>query len=1106
MKTDHRFIRGALAAIAVACAATSLYAQATSGNLVGTIMDASAAGIPDATVEARNVVTNITSTAKANSKGEYRINNLLVGRYDITAKANGFNTATSANIPIQLNATETVNLTLQVGQLTQSMEVREAAAVIDTTTAQVQNTFDSRDAVDLPQASYTGSNQSLGVYNLSLLNAGVTSNTGLGNGRGPSVGGQRPQNNDFEVEGVDINDKGVTGPVVYVPNDAVGQFSILQNQFAPEFGFSSGGIFNTVIKSGGNTLHGSLYEYLQNRNLNAVDQQTARQGFTSNPRFDDNRLGATLGGPIVKNKLFYFGNFEYNPIGLAPAATNVIYAPTAAGYSTLAGIPGVSKSNLGVLQKFLSPAPVATTTTPVGQNPNVAGSRAVDIPIGPISVLGPSFSNQYNVVAGGDWNISKSDQFRIRYIYNKLDEIDTTASLPIFWGTSPDYRHLATVSEFHNFGASATNELRLSYSRRNSTFVTPNYSYPGLDVFPNIIIEQDLNLQLGPNQNAPQGYIQNTYQIADNFTKLLGHHTIKVGYDFHDIIASNIFIQRLRGDYDYTNLNQFLLDLAPDSQGQRSAGSLGGVPVGFLQHAWFVNDDFRIRPNLTINLGLRYEYLTVPVASRAQKYNSAADVPGLIQFREPKSSKNDWAPRIGLAYSPGTSGRTSIRAGFGISYDQFYNNLAINEKPPYYQATYTSDPTSNSPNFLANGGLPNILPPPSNNPATARANTASYTFDQIRPYSINWTLGVQHVFMQDYTLEVRYTGTRGVHLYVQEQPNRIAPVTAQNSLPTFLSAPSAGQLAGLSTTLGQLRAIDNNPWSPYGFSQLITTYNPRGDSSYHGLGIQLTRRFTRNFSLNAAYTWSHNIDNATAVVNSTALTPRRGQDFYNLNADRASSLLDRRQRLSLTGIYDVAWFKNGNWFRKNIIGNWTISGTYTYESPEMATIQSGIDSNLNGDTAGDRVIVNPSGDANAGSGVYGVDRLGNRIGTGNSTNAAIVAYVATNPNARYVAAGLGAYPNAGRNTYPLSPIDNIDAALSKRFNISERMKLQFSAQAFNLLNHPQFIPGFVSDLTPQSYTGAGRSFLIPGNAAFGHYQDFFPSNARIMQVVAKFTF
>ena len=313
-------------------------------------------------------------------------------------------------------------------------------------------------------------------------------------------------------------------------------------------------------------------------------------------------------------------------------------------------------------------------------------------------------------------------------------------------------------------------------------------------------------------------------------------------------------------------------------------------------------------------------------------------------------------------------------------------------------------------------------------------------------------------------------------------------------------------MAGLNLNLGQLRAIPNNPWASYGFSQVITSYAPWGNSSYQGLAIQLTRRFTRDLSFTGAYTWSHNIDDSTATVNSTAITPRRGEDFYNLSADRASSLLDRRQRLTLTTIYDAGWFKGRNWFLKNIAGNWTISGTYTYESPEMATIQSGIDSNLNGDSAGDRAIINTAGQAGLGSGVYGVDKSGNRIGTGGSTNASIVAYVATNPNARYILAGLGAYANGGRNTFPLAPIDNIDAALTKRFNVTEQCKLQLGGQFYNLFNHSQFIPGFLSDVTSENFVGAGRNFLIPGNAAFGQFSQFFPSNSRQIQVVAKFTF
>ncbi len=295
--------------------------------------------------------------------------------------------------------------------------------------------------------------------------------------------------------------------------------------------------------------------------------------------------------------------------------------------------------------------------------------------------------------------------------------------MPAFWGSQQNYVHLASLAEFHNFSPTAINEFRLSYSRRFNNYAAPLPTFPGLDTFPNIQIDNDLNLQFGPDPNVPQGYIQNIYQGTDNFTKLLGRHTIKIGYDIHDIIASNTFVQRARGDYDYTNLNQYLLDLTPNELGERSVGgAAGGIPVGFLQHGAYANDDFRVNSSLTLNLGIRYEYVTVPIVSRAQGLNSLANVPGVITFNTPKSQKNNWAPRVGFAYSPGTSGKTVFRGGFGLSYDQFYNNLAINAQPPFYTSTLDVDVNSNAPGFLASGGLNGAAPPPTTDPLVARAN------------------------------------------------------------------------------------------------------------------------------------------------------------------------------------------------------------------------------------------------------------------------------------------------------------------------------------------------------------------------------------------------
>ena len=287
----------------------------------------------------------------------------------------------------------------------------------------------------------------------------------------------------------------------------------------------------------------------------------------------------------------------------------------------------------------------------------------------------------------------------------------------------------------------------------------------------------------------------------------------------------------------------------------------------------------------------------------------------------------------------------------------------------------------------------------------------------------------------------------------------------------------------------------------YGFSNRITALEPEGNSKYNGLVLQVTKRYSRNFSYLAAYTWSHLTDDATADINSTALTPRRPQSFGNLSSEWANSLLDRRQRLTITPIFDFKPFSRRGWALKNLAGNWNFAFSYTYESPEYGTAQSNVDSNLNGDSATDRAIVNPNGVAGTGSGVQGYDRNGNPVG---STSTAIVAYVANNPNARYIVAGLGAFANSGRNTLPFAPIDNVDGSVRKVFNLTEQRRFEIGAQFYNLLNHPKFVPGNLNDIAPSS--SLNRNFLIPGNAAFGQYQQFFPSNSRYVQILARFAF
>ncbi len=1108
-----------------------LLAQLTSGNVTGTVYDPTGATVPNATIVAKNNATGVETTTTGAGAGGYRFENLPVGTYTITVTAPGFAKAEIGNIRIELNQTVTTNVTLQIGQTSSTVEVSAAPATIDTTTAQIQSTFETKQLEDLPSAS--GGQAGSGVLNLSLLLAGVASSGGLGYGMGPSVGGQRPANNNFTIEGIDNNDLAVTGPVVSVPNDAVAEFSVLQNQFSPDFGHSSGGQFNQVVKSGSNDFHGMLYEYFENRNLNSADNLDYVEGNPLHPRFDNNRFGGNLGGPIKHNKLFFFVDYEYQPIGAT--ASTFHYVPTAVGYATLAALPGINKSNLAEFQKYLGSASTAATpaTTPTGAYPLVApgpgsieylgtgvfapgATGAISVPVGQISASLPSFSNTENGVGSIDYNISDRDSLRGRFILNRAGLIDTAGYPSVFFGIEPVNAYIATLSEYHTFTPTLINEFRLGYNRALDRLpVFGNQSFPGLDSFPNIDVFE-LNAAYGPNTIAPQYTIQNLYQLTDNLTWTKGDHSFKFGFDGWSTISPSSFTQRARGDYEWSYLSDYLYDYTPDGLAQRSLGN-----VTYYQNqqlfGFYGNDNWKIRPNLTVNLGLRYEYLTMPLGEQIQPLNASASVSGLIVFNKPTTQTTNFMPRVGIAYSPGTSGNTSVRAGFGTTYDVLYDNLGTLSLPP--QLSTTVDVTGNgAPGFLAGGGiLPNtsVAIPEG---AAARAVTSGFIPNQKRPEAINWNFGIQHVFANNYTFESRYVGTRGLFLPMQVQLNVQPTINASNALPVFLTQPSQATLNALPN---QLAALPNGPPCPTcletifdnggnivpgyanaGFLSPITAFMPVGNSTYHGWSNQLTRRFSNGLQFQGSYTWSHNIDDSTTALDTTVLAPRRPQDFQDIAMERASSLLDHRNRIVLDMVYDAPFFKNGSWFLKNIVGNWEVAPVYIYQTGQLTTPQSGVDANLNGDSAPDRVVVNPAGTQGVGT---GVTALSNSAGY-------TVAYLANNPNAMYIAGGLGTLPNGGRSLVHLNPIDDIDLNLTKRFNFTERFRLEFSARAFNIFNHPQYVGGYLNDVARFLYaagTASGdlaRTTIIPGNPNFGDWSQAFSSNPREMQLALKLIF
>jgi hypothetical protein len=1103
-------------------------AQQTTGGIRGIITDQNGAVVPGAKVTISSEKLSYRSETTTSSDGEYEFRDVLPGDYQIVVEAQNFNRLNLTDVRVELNKTTDVPAQLQTGQITETVNVSAGGAeLVETTTTQLSKSFNERQVVELAQTNVGGAFGG-GVNNLALLAPNVASSGGVGVGSGGSIGGQRPRNNNFVIDGIDNNDKSVTGPQQYVSPENVAEFSLVANQFSAEFGRSNGGNFITITKSGTNDFHGSFYGFFRNRYLNALDNIQKIAGIVREenvpgkefmPRSDFFRGGANFGGPIFlprfgeggravrsgRDKLFFYAGYERIQQGFA-ASPGGITTPTAAGRALINTIPGLSATNLAVFNLYVPVAPANDAGTIT-----VAG-RA--IPIGNVTFPSPNWLKQNNVVTNIDYNQSTATTHRFRFNLTNNVRIDPTANLPAFFVLAPIKQRLFSYSMFHTFTSNLSNETRIAYRRSDTSTPTGSATFPGLDAFPNIILN-DIGLNIGPNPNAPQLGIENNYQVVNNMTYLWGNHSLKFGGDFRKVISPQSFVQRARGDYDYSTTERFLLDISPDRLAQRSVGASPYYGDQKILYA-FVQDDWRVRPNVTLNLGVNYSYQEVPKGANLQALNAISSVPGLVEFREPKEQLKNFAPKFGIAYAPnftegllgrvfGSNGKSSIRAGFSMAYDYIFDNLYILTLPPQANQTIDVNVNANLPNFLANGGIPPIPAATSTSVAEAREATAAYIFDQEVPYSLTWTLSIQRQLKQNWSVEFRYLGTRGIHLLTQSRLNVRAPVQPGHSLPTFLSRPSQAALDALPLSLeGLLNESFFVPsFEAAGFTgNFLVSYPSNGNSTYHGASAQLIRRFADGFQVTAAYTWSHLIDDTTAEVFSTVLSPRRVQDFENLRSERADSALDRRHRFVISGIYELPWLRNHqNKLVRTLLGGFNFAGTYTAESGEKATVLSGTDSNLNLDAAPDRTIRNPSGVRNTASTVTALlNSAGETVG-----------YLADNPNAEYIRAGLGALPTSARNTLQLPGINNVDFSIFKNFRFGEgSKKIQLRADFFNAFNHPQYVPGSVNDISPIPTTTVGALNTVNEanlrNNLFNRPDRAFASNGRVIQLALRFDF
>ncbi|MBS1839628.1 MAG: TonB-dependent receptor, partial [Acidobacteria bacterium] len=928
--------------------------------------------------------------------------------------------------------------------------------------------------------------------------------------------------------------------------ESIAEFSLLTNQFSAEYGHSAGGIFNIITKSGTNNWHGAAWEFNRNRDLDAATNQE-KQGNKGQPdiknRFDYNRFGASLGGPIKRDKIFIYGAYEFQNQGLASAGATVVM-PTAAGLAQLQALNPNSAVSAILTQFPLAPTSNGAAHCNSGSGdtkPSFACVNGQAIEVGTFNSVAPSFSNQHDFTVNADANLGKH-QLRGRFLYDRLrlPQVNPIQPQAQFTGAQTDDARKILFTDAWSISPRWINDFRASYSRLNG----PNDTVPAnFSNFPNVEIDE-FGSNVGPFSLAPQGYTQNIYQLSDALTTIRGKHTFKFGAEGRKYIAPTNNLPRARGEWDYKDLSSFINDLVPNglNGALRGAGS-GTVADNYNSIYWFVQDDWKITPRLTLNLGLRYEYNGVPRAEGDQALNAISNDPALgLIFRKPHSDKNNIGPHVGFAYDPWGNGKWAIRGGFQIAYDVVPNNFAVNSLPPQLQTEQKPSVTCASATppawcatgtgFLAGGGLLQDNVPPATQ-AEARAATSSLIPDHVSPKVMTWSLGIQHELFRNSSIEIRYVGTRGLELPVQQRLNSQSAFDPNvaggplKALPTYLTASAVpATVVAPASTLLDFFNFNPQPLSGDGFFGNVTTFPPIGWNTYHGVSVDFQHRFTKGLYFRTNYTFSKNIDNSTNELFSSRVNPRRSQDGFDFAAEKGLSALNNSHKFAMSWVYDFPNISTSNGFVKAVAHGWEVNGTYLLESGQPVTALSGSDANANGDGAGDRTIFNAAGvgrtgtavnavcNANPGGATTVVGRDPNKKGhpwmCGAEDGANVVGYVAIDPTARFVQAEVGTSANVGRNTISTPGINIWNMSFFKTTKLTERFSLQFRASTYNTFNHRNFsigLPtnnGSIDQNNNTNPLNAGYIFVNSGPAFLNKFD--FDGGSRNMELGLKLIF